>query len=124
MLFQLVFVVLYALCSYGAYRLFKKDKNAAQNNDWRISELQLHLAIVFSPYGSWFAMLKLHHKTSKNSFKFMALLATVAHVLLIALLLWIPVIPTSLKLIGFAAAGCFLLVFKGKQPSAGNAMYV
>ena len=58
--------------------IYLRDKNAAENGDWRISENQLHaLALLGGWPGAWFAQRILRHKTSKTSFR-IAYWATVA----------------------------------------------
>ncbi len=72
------------------FYLYMRDKNAAENGDWRISEKQLHILALLGGWpGAWFAQKTFRHKTSKPSFQW-AYWATVAlHLLgLMAWLIW------------------------------------
>jgi len=56
--------------SAATFFLYFKDKRAAQNNEWRVSEKTLH---AFSILGGWpgalVAQEKFRHKTKKTSFR-------------------------------------------------------
>ena len=70
------------------FYLYLRDKNAAQNGEWRISENQLHgLALMGGWPGAWFAQKTFRHKTSKRTFQ-LTYWATVA-LNLIGLLAWL-----------------------------------
>jgi uncharacterized membrane protein YsdA (DUF1294 family)/cold shock CspA family protein len=70
------------------FYLYMRDKNAAEEGQWRISENQLHgLALMGGWPGAWFAQRVFRHKTSKASFQ-AAYWATVA-LHLVGLLAWL-----------------------------------
>ncbi|GAB6097494.1 hypothetical protein JCM14469_37480 [Desulfatiferula olefinivorans] len=62
---------LYTVMSVYAFLLYAKDKAAAQNGRFRISETHLHLVSLFGGWpGAMPARAFLRHKSSKRSFSF------------------------------------------------------
>ncbi|MFC0187931.1 DUF1294 domain-containing protein [Fictibacillus aquaticus] len=53
-----------------SYRIMKKDKEAAQNGEWRTPEAALWMfALIGGAPGMWLCMKKRRHKTKHASFK-------------------------------------------------------
>jgi uncharacterized membrane protein YsdA (DUF1294 family)/cold shock CspA family protein len=60
----------YLVASLLAFALYRRDKSAAQNGDWRTSENSLHLLGLFGGWpGALIAQKFLHHKSKKRSFQ-------------------------------------------------------
>lgn len=52
------------------FYMYMRDKTAAEEGEWRLSENQLHgLALLGGWPGAWFAQRMFHHKTRKASFQ-------------------------------------------------------
>ena len=55
------------------FLIFAHDKACARRGSWRISERQLFLLMLLGgSLGGWLAMLSLHHKNRKTSFRSVA----------------------------------------------------
>jgi uncharacterized membrane protein YsdA (DUF1294 family)/cold shock CspA family protein len=68
--------------------LYMRDKNAAEEGSWRISENQFHaLALLGGWPGAWFAQRVFHHKTRKSSFQIGYWTTVALH--LAGLLIWL-----------------------------------
>jgi uncharacterized membrane protein YsdA (DUF1294 family) len=68
--------------------LYKKDKNAAEWNDWRVSENTLHAISVLGGWpGSLVAQYKLRHKSKKISFRTVYWITVVINLSFLALVL-------------------------------------
>lgn len=84
----ILIILLFLLCSYYlgytplmvslvflgasllAYMAYSRDKSAAQNGEWRVSENTLHLYSLLCGWpGAIMAQQKLRHKTKKVSFR-------------------------------------------------------
>ena len=62
--------LIYFIASVIAYYLYAKDKKAAQNDTWRVSENTLHVsALIFGWPGAMIAQQRLRHKTKKIRFR-------------------------------------------------------
>ena len=62
--------VLYLIASLIAYYLYAKDKKAAQNGSWRVTEKTLQLSALLGGWpGAIIAQQRLRHKTQKVSFR-------------------------------------------------------
>ncbi len=63
-------VAVYALVlSVITYQLYSRDKQAAQANQWRITELTLHTMAMLGGWpGGYLAQVRLRHKSAKKSF--------------------------------------------------------
>lgn len=62
--------VVYLFAGLITYALYAKDKAAAREGSWRVSEKSLHLAaLVFGWPGALIAQERLRHKTKKRSFR-------------------------------------------------------
>jgi len=60
----------YALASVYTFLIFARDKSAAKNGRWRISEKHLHLAALLGGWpGALAARKTFRHKTGKRSFR-------------------------------------------------------
>lgn len=60
----------YALASVYTFLIFARDKSAAKNGRWRISEKHLHLAALLGGWpGALVARKTFRHKTGKQSFR-------------------------------------------------------
>ena len=67
----LIVSLVYVFSSILTYAAYSKDKSAARNGDWRVSEKTLHLFSVLCGWpGAIIAQQKLRHKTKKTSFRF------------------------------------------------------
>ena len=85
------------MLNLATFYLYFRDKQAAQDGEWRVSENQLHgLALLGGWPGAWFGQQILRHKSSKVSFR-IAYWGTVA-LNVIGLLAWLiwPAIQTRL----------------------------
>lgn len=61
---------LFVVFSVLAYERYSKDKRAAQNGEWRVSEQTLHLLSLFCGWpGAIIAQQRLRHKTKKADFR-------------------------------------------------------
>jgi uncharacterized membrane protein YsdA (DUF1294 family)/cold shock CspA family protein len=70
------------------FYLYMRDKDAAQQGEWRISENQLHgIALMGGWPGAWFAQKAFRHKTSKKSFQLIYWATVALH--LLGLLTWL-----------------------------------
>jgi len=66
----LLLSVLFFTFSVLAYGAYAKDKSAARNGQWRVSEKTLHvLALLCGWPGAILAQQRLRHKTQKRSFR-------------------------------------------------------
>ena len=62
--------VIFILASVVAYILYARDKAAAIEGSWRVSENTLHMvALLFGWPGALIAQHRLRHKTKKKSFR-------------------------------------------------------
>lgn len=67
----LVVSLVFIVSSILTYVAYSKDKSAAINGDWRVSEKTLHLFSVLCGWpGAIIAQQQLRHKTKKTSFRF------------------------------------------------------
>lgn len=58
------------ILNIATFYMYLRDKEAAKNGDWRVSENQLHgLALLGGWPGAWFGQQILRHKSSKASFR-------------------------------------------------------
>ena len=65
-----VIFLIYGIASTLTYLIYAKDKQAAKNNGWRVSEVRLHLFSLFFGWpGAVVAQQKLRHKSNKWSFR-------------------------------------------------------
>lgn len=63
-------LIIYLIISPITFFVYSLDKNAAENNTWRISENTLHLLSIFGGWpGALYAQQKLRHKTKKEPFR-------------------------------------------------------
>ena len=61
---------MYAIRSYYAYLVYKRDKSAAEWDEWRTQESTLHwIALIGGWPGALIAQNNLRHKSRKFSFK-------------------------------------------------------
>lgn len=66
----IAFVLTFLLASIVTYMLYAKDKAAAKEGSWRVSENTLHAAaLLFGWPGALIAQHRLRHKTKKKSFR-------------------------------------------------------
>lgn len=66
----LIIPVVYAALSVTAFILYAKDKSAALNGNWRVSEGSLHLLSLLGGWpGAVVAQQRLRHKTRKIGFR-------------------------------------------------------
>ncbi|MCJ8313095.1 MAG: DUF1294 domain-containing protein [Saccharospirillaceae bacterium] len=83
----LLITLIYFVASLISYYLYAKDKKAAKNDTWRVSENTLHLsALLFGWPGAIIAQLRLRHKTKKVKFRIVFWLTLIMN---ISLLMWI-----------------------------------
>lgn len=83
-----VILWIYIFFSIVAFLLYKKDKNAAEWNDWRVSENTLHAISVLGGWpGSLVAQYKLRHKSKKISFRTVYWITVVINLSFLALVL-------------------------------------
>ncbi|WP_321492963.1 cold shock and DUF1294 domain-containing protein [uncultured Desulfobacter sp.] len=69
-LIQPVILYIYPFMSFIAFAVYAKDKYAARNKKWRISESTLHILSLFGGWpGAKLAQSFLRHKSQKISFK-------------------------------------------------------
>jgi len=67
---RLIFGI-YVLASLITFLMYAKDKLAAKNRSWRTSESTLHMISLFCGWpGALIAQQTLHHKSKKQSFRF------------------------------------------------------
>lgn len=78
---------IFAISSMLTYFIYAKDKQAAKNDQWRISESTLHLySLLFGWPGAIVAQQKLRHKSKKQSFRTVFMFTVIINVALIAAL--------------------------------------
>lgn len=71
------------LINIRTYRLFEKDKEYAQDDEWRISEGSLLLSMwLGGALGGFLAIYRLRHKTKKKTFTITAKVLVIAQLLL------------------------------------------
>ena len=79
----------YFVLSLLIFFLYWKDKRAARNDTWRVSEKTLHLVALFGGWpGSLIGQQSLRHKTQKVSFRIVLWLTVVANLALLFYKLW------------------------------------
>ncbi len=79
--------LIYLLASLGAYLAYAKDKSAAQQGQWRVSENTLHIFSLCCGWpGAIIAQQRLRHKTRKVSFRIVFWLTLLTN---IALIMWL-----------------------------------
>ncbi len=62
--------LIFIIASLLTFFIYAKDKRAAQNNEWRVSESTLHIYSLFFGWpGAIVAQQKLRHKSKKQSFR-------------------------------------------------------
>ena len=62
--------VIYVFVSLVTYGIYAKDKSAAENGSWRVSETTLHtLSLLGGWPGARIAQLAIRHKTAKTGFQ-------------------------------------------------------
>lgn len=67
---SIAFLGAYVFFSVVAFYLYKKDKSAAERNEWRTPEISLHFISLIGGWpGALIAQNKLRHKSKKLSFK-------------------------------------------------------
>jgi uncharacterized membrane protein YsdA (DUF1294 family) len=89
---QLPFVVLalYLVFSVISFLVYRQDKSAAQQNQWRTDEGTLILLGVLGGWpGAFVAQQFFHHKTKKRSFQIIFWLSVVVNCVGLVLLLWL-----------------------------------
>ena len=80
------FGVVYGLMSLLTFALYAKDKSAARNKSWRISERTLHLFALCGGWpGAMLAQQTFRHKTQKQPFRLIYWLTIIANC---AVLIW------------------------------------
>ncbi|PCJ29976.1 MAG: cold-shock protein [Gammaproteobacteria bacterium] len=78
---------IYFVMSLLCYYLYSKDKKAARNRTWRVSEKTLHLTALLGGWpGSIIAQTRLRHKTQKTSFRIVFWLTLLLN---ISFLIWL-----------------------------------
>ena len=83
----ILITLIYFVASLISYYLYAKDKQAAKNDTWRVSENTLHLsALLFGWPGAIIAQLRLRHKTKKVKFRIVFWLTLLMN---ITVLVWI-----------------------------------
>ena len=66
----LILLPLYLVLSIFTYLMFARDKQAAKNKSWRISENTLHILSLLGGWpGALLAQFQLRHKSRKQPFK-------------------------------------------------------
>lgn len=66
----LLISTIYFILGLFTFFLYARDKSAAQNGDWRVSEGTLHIFSLLCGWpGAAIAQQKLRHKTKKTSFR-------------------------------------------------------
>lgn len=66
----LILIPLYLVLSIFTYLMFARDKQAAKNKSWRISENTLHILSLLGGWpGALLAQFQLRHKSRKQPFK-------------------------------------------------------
>jgi uncharacterized membrane protein YsdA (DUF1294 family) len=66
----LLISVFYIILSLLTFLIYAKDKRAARDGNWRVSESTLHTLSLFCGWpGAIIAQVKLRHKTKKESFR-------------------------------------------------------
>jgi uncharacterized membrane protein YsdA (DUF1294 family) len=79
--------LIYLLASVISYYLYAKDKRAAKNGMWRVSENTLHFSALLGGWpGSIVGQQKLRHKTKKVSFRIVFFITLLVNV---SLLCWL-----------------------------------
>jgi uncharacterized membrane protein YsdA (DUF1294 family)/cold shock CspA family protein len=80
----LFMLAVYPLASLITYLVYAQDKRAAQNRQWRIPEMSLHmLGVVGGWPGAFIAQRRLHHKVKKPSFQIFFWITVVLHFMLL-----------------------------------------
>ena len=75
------------LVNIVTYYFYKKDKDAAQHNSWRVKEQNLHIMSFLGGWSAaWFAQQKLRHKTQKASFQQMYIVTILLNIALVIFL--------------------------------------
>lgn len=65
-----IIFLIFIIASFLTFLIYAKDKKAAQNNQWRVSESKLHIySLLFGWPGAIVAQQKLRHKSKKQSFR-------------------------------------------------------
>ncbi|WP_232465298.1 DUF1294 domain-containing protein [Oleiphilus messinensis] len=73
--------IIFLFVSLIAYLQYAKDKKAAKNGTWRVSENTLHLLGLFCGWpGALIAQQKFRHKTKKVSFRVVFWLTVIANI--------------------------------------------
>lgn len=66
----IIILTAYTIFSFVAFRMYKKDKSAAEWDEWRTPESTLHFISVIGGWpGALIAQSKLRHKSKKFTFK-------------------------------------------------------
>jgi uncharacterized membrane protein YsdA (DUF1294 family)/cold shock CspA family protein len=69
-LLPILFLAIYSFVSLVTFFVYRIDKLSAECNDWRTSEVRLHLLSLFGGWpGALVAQRILHHKSKKQSFR-------------------------------------------------------
>ena len=88
--------IIYFIASIVSYYLYAKDKKAARNESWRVSEGTLYLSsILFGWPGAIIARHRLRHKTKKIKFRIYFWLTFLINV---SFLVWVHMPNTSIKI--------------------------
>ena len=75
------------LVNIVTYYFYKKDKDAAQSNGWRVKEQNLHIMSFLGGWSAaWVAQQKLRHKTQKTSFQQIYIVTIVLNIALVVFL--------------------------------------
>jgi len=77
--------LLYLILSLFTYLIYAKDKKAAQNNQWRTPEKNLHLYAVLGGWpGAIIAQQTLRHKSQKRNFRVVFFMTLLINITLLA----------------------------------------
>lgn len=76
-----IIFLIFIIASFLTFLIYAKDKKAAQNNEWRVSESKLHIySLLFGWPGAIVAQQKLRHKSKKKSFRLIFLLTVLMNI--------------------------------------------
>ena len=86
---DIIILIFYLIINLLAFTLYGIDKQKAQKQVWRIPEKSLFLtAFLGGAFGALIGMQVFHHKTKKNYFWILNLLALGLHLVLMYFLLF------------------------------------
>jgi uncharacterized membrane protein YsdA (DUF1294 family) len=76
----LLISAVYILLSFLTFFVYSKDKRAARDGNWRVSERTLHTLSLFCGWpGAIVAQVQLRHKTRKKDFRIVFLITVIAN---------------------------------------------